>query len=95
MNLWAMVALTAVITTEKLAPAGRLVARVVGIASIALSWLLASPVAVRPGCDGGQVPAQDPTPGGPMKVRLTGPQKVLFRHSEPSTRRVQHHLCGL
>jgi predicted metal-binding membrane protein len=37
MNLWAMVALTAVITTEKLAPAGHLVARAVGVASIALA----------------------------------------------------------
>ncbi|MFH8776366.1 MULTISPECIES: DUF2182 domain-containing protein [unclassified Streptomyces] len=37
MNLWAMVVLTAVITAEKLAPAGRLVARGVGIASIALA----------------------------------------------------------
>lgn len=37
MNLWAMVVLASVITTEKLAPIGRLVARVVGIASIALA----------------------------------------------------------
>ncbi|MER6080490.1 DUF2182 domain-containing protein [Streptomyces sp. NPDC001833] len=37
MNLWAMVVLTAVITAEKLAPAGHLVARAVGIASIALA----------------------------------------------------------
>lgn len=43
MNLWAMVLLTAVITAEKLLPAGRLVARTVGITSIALAvavvWL--------------------------------------------------------
>ncbi|MEV5957915.1 DUF2182 domain-containing protein [Streptomyces sp. NPDC051987] len=43
MNLWAMVVLTAVITAEKLAPAGRLLARAVGIASLALApavfWL--------------------------------------------------------
>lgn len=37
MNLWAMVVLTAVITIEKLAPAGQVLARGVGIASIALA----------------------------------------------------------
>ncbi|MFG2128701.1 DUF2182 domain-containing protein [Streptomyces sp. NPDC048751] len=37
MNLWAMVALASVITVEKLAPLGRLVARAVGVASIALA----------------------------------------------------------
>lgn len=37
MNLWAMVVLAAVISVEKLAPAGHLVARAVGVASLALA----------------------------------------------------------
>ncbi|MFF4213590.1 DUF2182 domain-containing protein [Streptomyces sp. NPDC001796] len=37
MNLWAMVGLAAVLTTEKLAPAGLRTARVVGMTSIALA----------------------------------------------------------
>ncbi|MEU5010926.1 DUF2182 domain-containing protein [Streptomyces sp. NPDC021749] len=37
MNLWAMVVLAAVITAEKRVPAGRLVARAVGLASLALA----------------------------------------------------------
>jgi predicted metal-binding membrane protein len=53
MNLWAMVALTAVITTEKLAPAGRLVARVVGIASIALAVAVFWFPELAPGLTGG------------------------------------------
>ncbi|MET8075230.1 DUF2182 domain-containing protein [Streptomyces sp. NPDC005303] len=53
MNLWAMVALTAVITTEKLAPAGHLVARVVGIASIALAVAVFWFPALAPGLTGG------------------------------------------
>ncbi|MEU1272661.1 DUF2182 domain-containing protein [Streptomyces sp. NPDC005799] len=52
MNLWAMVALTAVITTEKLAPAGRLVARAVGVASIALAVAVFWVPALAPGLTG-------------------------------------------
>lgn len=52
MNLWAMVVLTAVITTEKLAPAGRLVARAVGIASIALAGAVFWVPALAPGLTG-------------------------------------------
>ncbi|MGW7545488.1 DUF2182 domain-containing protein [Streptomyces sp. NPDC054770] len=53
MNLWAMVVLTAVITTEKLAPAGRLVARAVGVASIALACAVFWVPALAPGLTGG------------------------------------------
>ncbi|MGW0870137.1 DUF2182 domain-containing protein [Streptomyces sp. NPDC002740] len=53
MNLWAMVVLTAVITTEKLAPAGPLVARVVGISSIALAVAVFWFPALAPGLTGG------------------------------------------
>ncbi|MER6473984.1 DUF2182 domain-containing protein [Streptomyces collinus] len=53
MNLWAMVALAAVITAEKLAPAGRLVARAVGIASIALAAAVFWVPALAPGLTGG------------------------------------------
>ncbi|MFE4758353.1 DUF2182 domain-containing protein [Streptomyces mirabilis] len=52
MNLWAMVVLTAVITIEKLAPAGRLVARAVGIASIALAGAVFWVPALAPGLTG-------------------------------------------
>ncbi|MEV2211343.1 DUF2182 domain-containing protein [Streptomyces sp. NPDC050997] len=52
MNLWAMVALTAVITTEKLAPAGRMVARAVGIASIVLAGAVFWVPALAPGLTG-------------------------------------------
>ncbi|AYN43270.1 DUF2182 domain-containing protein [Streptomyces dangxiongensis] len=52
MNLWAMVVLTGVITTEKLAPGGRLVARAVGIASIALAAVVFWVPAVAPGLTG-------------------------------------------
>ncbi len=53
MNLWAMVALTAVITAEKLAPAGRLVARAVGAASIALAVAVFWVPALAAGLTGG------------------------------------------
>ncbi|WP_405876567.1 DUF2182 domain-containing protein [Streptomyces sp. NBC_01136] len=53
MNLWAMVVLAAVITAEKLAPAGRLVARAVGIASIALAVAVFWVPALAPGLTGG------------------------------------------
>ncbi|MEU0598100.1 DUF2182 domain-containing protein [Streptomyces sp. NPDC006393] len=53
MNLWAMVVLAAVITAEKLAPAGHLVARVVGIASIALAVAVFWVPALAPGLTGG------------------------------------------
>jgi predicted metal-binding membrane protein len=53
MNLWAMVALAAVITAEKLAPVGRLVARAVGIASIALAVAVFWVPALAPGLTGG------------------------------------------
>ncbi|MEU6201807.1 DUF2182 domain-containing protein [Streptomyces sp. NPDC047061] len=53
MNLWAMVVLTAVITAEKLAPAGRLVARAVGVASIALAGAVFWVPALAPGLTGG------------------------------------------
>ena len=53
MNLWAMVILAAVITAEKLAPAGRLVARAVGIASIALAVAVFWAPALAPGLTGG------------------------------------------
>jgi predicted metal-binding membrane protein len=53
MNLWAMVVLTAVITAEKLAPAGRLVARAVGTASIALAVAVFWVPALAPGLTGG------------------------------------------
>ncbi|MFF5025518.1 DUF2182 domain-containing protein [Streptomyces collinus] len=52
MNLWAMVAVAAVITTEKLAPAGRLVAHVVGIASLALAGAVFWVPALAPGLTG-------------------------------------------
>lgn len=52
MNLWAMVALTAVITTEKLAPAGHFVARAVGVASIALAVAVFWVPALAPGLTG-------------------------------------------
>jgi predicted metal-binding membrane protein len=53
MNLWAMVVLTAVITAEKLAPAGRLVARAVGTASIALAVAVFWVPALAAGLTGG------------------------------------------
>jgi predicted metal-binding membrane protein len=53
MNLWAMVVLAAVITAEKLAPAGRLVARAVGLASIALAVAVVWFPALAPGLTGG------------------------------------------
>ncbi|KUO12275.1 DUF2182 domain-containing protein [Streptomyces sp. DSM 15324] len=53
MNVWAMVALAAVITAEKLAPAGRLVARAVGIASIALAVAVFWFPSLAPGLTGG------------------------------------------
>ncbi len=54
MNVWAMVALAMVITAEKLAPAGRLVARAVGVASIALAVAVFWVPALAPGLtDGG------------------------------------------
>lgn len=52
MNLWAMVVLAAVITAEKLAPAGALVARTVGIASIALAVAVFWVPALAPGLTG-------------------------------------------
>ncbi|MCF3133835.1 DUF2182 domain-containing protein [Streptomyces olivochromogenes] len=53
MNLWAMVVLTGVITAEKLAPAGHLVARVVGIVSIALAVAVFWVPELAPGLTGG------------------------------------------
>ncbi|MFE0380352.1 DUF2182 domain-containing protein [Streptomyces inhibens] len=53
MNLWAMVVLAAVITAEKLVPAGRLVARAVGVASIALAVAIFWVPALAPGLTGG------------------------------------------
>ncbi|MFI9805740.1 DUF2182 domain-containing protein [Streptomyces sp. NPDC052301] len=53
MNLWAMVALAAVVTAEKLAPAGRLVARAVGVVSIALAVAVFWVPALAPGLIGG------------------------------------------
>ncbi len=53
MNLWAMVVLTAVITAEKLLPAGRLVARAVGAASIALAVAVVWVPELAPGLTGG------------------------------------------
>ncbi|MFF3877816.1 DUF2182 domain-containing protein [Streptomyces sp. NPDC001978] len=53
MNLWAMVVLAAVITAEKLAPAGRLVACGVGIALIALAVAVFWVPALAPGLTGG------------------------------------------
>ncbi|MGW5201627.1 DUF2182 domain-containing protein [Streptomyces spiralis] len=55
MNLWAMVVLAAVISAEKLAPAGRLVARAVGIASIALAVAVFWVPALAPGLTGGDM----------------------------------------
>ncbi|WP_460066538.1 DUF2182 domain-containing protein [Streptomyces sp. YKOK-I1] len=55
MNLWAMVALAAVITAEKLAPAGHLVARTVGIASLALAVAVFWFPALAPGLTGGDM----------------------------------------
>lgn len=52
MNLWAMVALATVITAEKLAPVGRLVARAVGVASIALAVAVFWIPALAPGLTG-------------------------------------------
>ncbi|MYV39665.1 DUF2182 domain-containing protein [Streptomyces sp. SID1328] len=53
MNLWAMVVLAVVITAEKLAPAGRLVARAVGIVSIALAVAVFWVPTLAPGLTGG------------------------------------------
>ncbi|MEU6671310.1 DUF2182 domain-containing protein [Streptomyces sp. NPDC046727] len=53
MNVWAMVVLAAVITVEKLAPAGRLVARAVGVASLALAVAVFWVPALAPGLTGG------------------------------------------
>ncbi|MEW1773185.1 DUF2182 domain-containing protein [Streptomyces sp. NPDC086777] len=53
MNLWAMVVLTAVITAEKLAPAGHLIARLVGVASIALAVAVFWFPGLAPGLVGG------------------------------------------
>jgi predicted metal-binding membrane protein len=53
MNVWAMVVLAAVITAEKFAPAGRLVARAVGVASIALAVAVFWVPALAPGLTGG------------------------------------------
>lgn len=53
MNLWAMVVLAFVITVEKLAPAGRLVARAVGVASIALAVAVIWLPSLAPGLTGG------------------------------------------
>lgn len=53
MNLWAMVVLAAVITAEKLAPAGHLVGHVVGIVSIALAVTVFWVPALAPGLTGG------------------------------------------
>ncbi|MFG2883393.1 DUF2182 domain-containing protein [Streptomyces sp. NPDC048297] len=53
MNLWAMVALAAVIAVEKLAPAGHLVARAVGVTSIALAVAVFWVPALAPGLTGG------------------------------------------
>ncbi|WP_306192861.1 MULTISPECIES: DUF2182 domain-containing protein [unclassified Streptomyces] len=55
MNLLAMVVLAAVITAEKLAPAGRLVARTVGIASIAMAVAVFWVPALAPGLTGGDM----------------------------------------
>ncbi|MEV6838563.1 DUF2182 domain-containing protein [Streptomyces sp. NPDC051133] len=55
MNLWAMVALTLVITVERLAPAGRLVARAVGVVSIALAVAVFWVPALAPGLIGGSM----------------------------------------
>ena len=49
MNLWAMVVLAAVITAEKLAPLGRLVARAVGTASLVLAVAVIWVPALAPG----------------------------------------------
>ncbi|GAA3118531.1 DUF2182 domain-containing protein [Streptomyces rameus] len=53
MNLWAMVALAAVITTERLAPGGHAVARAVGLASIALAVAVFWIPGLAPGLTGG------------------------------------------
>ncbi|MFF4119580.1 DUF2182 domain-containing protein [Streptomyces sp. NPDC001714] len=53
MNLWAMVVLTAVITAEKLAPGGHLVARAVGITSLALAVAVFWFPALAPGLTSG------------------------------------------
>ena len=53
MNLWAMVALAAVISIEKLAPAGHLVARAVGVASLALAVAVFWVPALSPTLTGG------------------------------------------
>lgn len=55
MNLWAMLVLAAVITAEKLAPLGRLVARAVAIASIVLAVAVFWVPALAPGLTGGQM----------------------------------------
>ncbi|MFJ9566561.1 DUF2182 domain-containing protein [Streptomyces fuscichromogenes] len=53
MNLWAMLVLTAVVSAEKLAPAGRLLARAVGLASIALAGAVFWFPALAPGLTAG------------------------------------------
>ncbi|MFE9451828.1 DUF2182 domain-containing protein [Streptomyces sp. NPDC006739] len=53
MNLWAMVVLAAVITAEKLVPGGRMVARGVGVVSIALAVAVFWVPALAPGLTGG------------------------------------------
>ena len=49
MNLWAMLILAAMITAEKLAPLGRLVARAVGTASLVLAVAVIWVPALAPG----------------------------------------------
>ncbi|WP_250400645.1 DUF2182 domain-containing protein [Streptomyces cellostaticus] len=53
MNLWAMVVLAAVIFVEKLAPAGHLVARAVGVVSLALAVAVFWVPALAPALTGG------------------------------------------
>jgi len=53
MNLYAMVGLASVVVAEKLAPAGFLIARFVGIASIALAVAVVWVPALAPGLTGG------------------------------------------
>ncbi|MGW5369444.1 DUF2182 domain-containing protein [Streptomyces sp. NPDC004009] len=53
MNLWAMVVLAAVISVEKLVPAGHLVARAVGVVSLALAVAVFWVPALAPALTGG------------------------------------------
>ncbi|MGW5664192.1 copper chaperone [Streptomyces sp. NPDC003758] len=68
MNLWAMVGLTAVLTTEKPAPAGLRSARVVGMTSVALAMVVVWVPELAPALVGNRTSAGDPAPRPDRRV---------------------------